>query len=132
MPNIPLTTRPLKPATGRKMRRPSRVRGPDTPSVKPPRHTTFVPKLLSEVLPEPERDLLPEDAQDLFLQGYNYGLEEYGDHERALHLGWASVSRHYHKVGTHWVPILAASHDPAELKPDAPDITERLRHLHNR
>jgi cation transport regulator ChaB len=122
-----------KPATGRKMRRPNRLRGPGAAAAKPARRATFVPKLLSEVLPEAVRNALPEEARDLFLQGYNYALEEYGDHERALHLGWAAVGRHYHKVGTQWLPKPAEPHLQESTLPHAnPDVVERLRQLHDR
>ncbi len=71
----------------------------------------------------------------MFVQGYNYGLEEYGDPERALHLGWASVQRHFHQVGQHWEPNAAEPHHepPAPTHGDADaDVVARLKRLHNR
>ncbi len=118
-----------------KMRRPNRLRGPDAPAPAAPKNKTFVPKLIGEILTQTERDNLPEEAQAFLVQGYNYALEEYGDPARALHLGWAAVQRHFHKVGQHWEPLPehAQSAPPAAApKPSDADIAERLKHLHHR
>jgi len=131
MPNDP-TTPPD--AQRSKMRRPNRLRGPDAPAAAAKaRPSTFVPKLLAEILPEAVRDRLPEEAQQLFVQAYNYGLEEYNDPEHAGHLGWAAVHRHYDKVGGKWVE------KPPEAKPHATPhdesaeaVVERLKKLHHR
>ena len=124
----PAGAQPVRP----KMRRPNRLRGPDAPAAAAPaRRAAFVPKLLVEILPAAERDAMPEEAQNLFVQGYNYGLEEYGDPERARHLGFAAVHRHFDQVGKTWVPKPEQHETPAPTHADA-DIAARLRRLHNR
>jgi hypothetical protein len=129
MSETPKTPEPARP----KMRRPNRLRGRNAPATAAPaRHAGFVPKLLAEVLPASERDALPAEAQELFVQGYNYGLEEYGDPQRALHLGWAAVHRHFDQAGKAWVAKPAAAHDAAPAHHDASDVAERLRRRHNR
>jgi len=120
------------PAGGPKVRKPNRLRGPAAPKPPAPRHAAFVPKLLAEILPAGTRDTLPEEAQDLFVQGYNYGLEEYGDPERALHLGWAAVHRHFHKVGDRWVAQAPKQDELPQPNQSDDKIVERLRQLHHR
>jgi len=118
-----------------KMRRPNRLRGPDAPApAAKGRQTVFVPKLLAEILPQPQRDNLPEEAQQVFVQAYNYGLEEYNDPEHALHLGWAAVHRHYDKVGSKWVekPVGSTAHADAHDESSTESVVERLRKLHHR
>jgi hypothetical protein len=124
---------PPHPAERPKMRRPNRLRGRNAPPAAPTaRQAGFVPKLLAEILPAAERDALPVEVQELFVQGYNYGLEEYGDPERALHLGWAAVHRHFDQVGKTWVAKPAAAHAAAAPPHGDPDVAQRLRRLHNR
>jgi len=138
MPNNPATPPdPKTPADATpraKMRRPNRLRGADAPApAAKARQTAFVPKLLVEILPQPQRDNLPEEAQQLFVQAYNYGLEEYNDPEHALHLGWAAVHRHYDKVGRKWVEKSAATaHPDAHDEASTESVVERLRQLHHR
>src|SRR5579863_8884433 len=68
MPNHPATppdpNKPGEAAARTKMRRPNRLRGPDAPAAAAKgRQAAFVPKLLFEILPQPQRDTLPEAAQ---------------------------------------------------------------------
>jgi cation transport regulator ChaB len=139
MPNHPATppdpNKPGEAAARTKMRRPNRLRGPDAPAgAAKGRQAAFVPKLLFEILSQPQRDTLPEAAQQLFVQAYNYGLEEYHDPEHALHLGWAAVHRHYDKVGSKWgeKPVAAAAHPDAHDESSTESVVERLRQLHHR
>ena len=116
-----------------KMRRPNRLRGPDAPEPIARQPSGFVPKLLGEILRREERDALPEAAQDLFVQAYNYGLEEYGDPRRALHLAWVAIQRHYDKVGATWVAKPAGPVVPSGPHEDPiASIADRLRKLHGR
>jgi cation transport regulator ChaB len=132
MPDTPSKTPPAGGASRPKMRKPNRLRGPDAPAPRLPGRATFVPKLLVEVLPPAVRDDMPEEARDLFLQGYNYALEEYGDPERATHLGWAAVHRHFHRIGSAWVAQPAQPHDMPEPKSADDRIVAGLRRLHHR
>ncbi len=96
---------------------------------------SFVPRLAAEILPKDLRASLPEEAQEYFVQGYNYALQEYGDEARAQHLGWAAVHRHYDLVDGHWH---AKPPSDIDTKGETPhgvsgrSAVEQLRRLHRR
>jgi cation transport regulator ChaB len=95
----------------------------------------FVPRLAAEIVSGDLRASLPEKAQEYFVQGYNYALQEYGDEARAHHLGWAAVHRHYEVVDGRWHAkpppgiemTVESSHGVS-----GQSAVERLRRLHRR
>ncbi|MCL2452409.1 MAG: ChaB family protein [Alphaproteobacteria bacterium] len=67
-----------------------------------------MPYASNEDLPPSVRSHLPPHAQDIFRAAFNNAFEEYGadplGEEIAFRVAWAAVKKHYHKIGSEWVP----------------------------